>query len=142
MFLQTIFLVFFQAEPVPTLGWTDVFWLLLQTFIALGLVCGLAILIFRYILPRINVVTFNKSIVRIIDGASIDSRKRLLVLEVAGKYMLVAVSENGVQMISELDGAAVEEAALKIAETQKEMSPSLKQVSESFSQIMDRVRRK
>lgn len=137
---ETLSLIF-QTEPLPTLGWTDIFWLLLQTFIALGLVCGLAVLVFRYILPRLNVVTFNKSIVRIVDGASLDSRKRLIVLEVAGKYMLVAVSESGVQLISELDGESVEDAVLKLAETQKESSASLK-VSESFSQIMDRLRRK
>lgn len=142
IFAPEILLLFFQTEPVPTLGWTDIFWLLLQTFIALGLVCGLAILVFRYILPRLNVVTFNKSIVRIVDGASLDSRKRLVVLEVAGKYLLVAVSESGVQLISELDGEAVENAVLKLAETQKQNPAALTQVSESFSQIMDRIRRK
>lgn len=127
---------------MPTVGWVDIVWLLFQTVIALALVCGLAVLIFRYILPRLNVVSFNKSIVRIVDGASLDARKRLMVIEVAGKYLLIAVSENGVQLVSELEGDSVEEAVTKMAEAQKESTPPLKQVSDSFAQIMERVRRK
>ena len=90
-----------QTTPItPTVGWLDILWMLVQTAIALGLVCGLAILIFRYILPKLNVISYNKSIVRVVDGASLDARKRLLVVEVAGKYLLLASSESGVQFIS------------------------------------------
>lgn len=140
--MQNFAFLWWQAEPVPTIGWVDILWLLVQTMIALALVCGLAILIFRYILPRLNAVSFNKSIVRVIDGASLDARKRLVVIEVAGKYLLVAASENGVQLVSELDGESVEEAITKMAEAQKEAAPPLKQVSDSFAQIMELVRRK
>lgn len=139
---QTFFLFFWQTEPIPGAGWTDIAWLLIQTVIALALVCGLAILIFRYILPRLNAVSFNKSIVRIVDGASLDARKRLMVIEVAGKYLLIAVSETGVQLVSELEGNSVEEALTKMAEAQKDAPPPFKQVSDSFAQIMERVRRK
>lgn len=127
---------------MPTAGWLDIVWLLIQTVIALAIVCGLAILIFRYILPRLNAVSFNKSIVRIVDGASLDARKRLMVIEVAGKYLLIAVSETGVQLVSELEGDSVEEAMTKMAEAQKEAQPPFKQVSDSFAQIMEKVRRK
>lgn len=140
--LQNPVFLFWQAESVPTVGWVDVVWLLLQTMIALALVCGLAILIFRYILPRLNVISFNKSIVRIVDGASLDARKRMVVIEVAGKYMLIAISENGVQLVSELDGESVEQAVARMTESQKESQPPLKQISDSFAQIMERVRRK
>lgn len=140
--MQNLVFLFWQAEPMLTVGWMDIVWLLVQTMIALALVCGLAILIFRYILPRLNAVSFNKSIVRIVDGTSLDARKRLVVIEVAGKYMLVAISENGVQLVSELDGESVEESVTKMAEAQKEAPPVFKQVSDSFAQIMERVRRK
>lgn len=127
---------------MPSAGWLDIVWLLIQTVIALAIVCGLAILIFRYILPRLNAVSFNKSIVRIVDGASLDARKRLMVIEVAGKYLLIAVSEAGVQLVSELEANSVEEAVKKMAEAQKAVEPPFKQVSDSFAQIMERVRRK
>jgi flagellar protein FliO/FliZ len=130
------FLLWQNAPPVPTVGWLDVIWLLVQTAIALGIVCGLAILIFRYILPRLNVVSFNKSIVNIVDGASLDARKRLIVVEVAGKYMLLALSESGVQLVSELDGEAVEKA---VAEMNK---PSGEAKKDLFTQAIDKVWRK
>ena len=118
---------------MPTVGWLDIVWLLVQTAIALGIVCGLAILIFRYILPRLNVVSFNKSIVHVVDGASLDARKRLIVVEVAGKYMLLASSENGVQLVSELDGEAVEKAVAEMAKPANETKKDL------FTQAIDKV---
>ncbi len=116
--------------------------MLIQTAFALALVCGLAILIFKYILPRFNIVSFNKSIVRIVDGASLDSRKRLVVIEVAGKYLLLAISESGVQTVSELDGTSVEEAVAKLEEINKQANPQFKKASDSFAQIMDSVWKK
>jgi flagellar biogenesis protein FliO len=122
-----------NTQPVPQVGWLDILWLLVQTAIALALVCGLAILIFRYILPRLNVVSFNKSIVNVVDGASLDARKRLIVVEVAGKYMLLALSESGVQMVSELDGAAVEKAVAEMAKPVDEGKKDL------FAQAIDKI---
>jgi len=127
------FLFWQNTQPVPTVGWLDIVWLLVQTAIALGIVCGLAILIFRYILPRLNVVSFNKSIVHVVDGASLDARKRLIVVEVAGKYMLLASSENGVQLVSELDGEAVEKAVAEMAKPANETKKDL------FTQAIDKV---
>lgn len=128
------FLFFQDSQPIPTVGWWDIIWLLLQTAIALALVCGLAILIFRYILPRLNAVSFNKSIVQIIDGASLDARKRLIVVQAAGKYLLLASSESGVQLISELDGAAVEEAVAALEETRETKKDAFGQVFDRFKQ--------
>lgn len=127
---------------MPPVGVLDVFWMLLQTAFALALVCGLAVLVFRYILPKFNLVSFNKSIVRIVDGASLDARKRLVVVEVAGKYLLLALSESGVQTVSELDGAAVEEAVTRLEEINKTANPQFKKASDSFAQIMDGVWKK
>lgn len=129
-------------QTVPSVGWLDVLWMLVQTTIALGLVCGLAVLIFRYILPKLNIVSFNKSIVRVVDGAALDARKRLIVVEVAGKYLLLASSESGVQTISELDGGEVERAVARLEETNKQSNPQFKKASDSFAQIMESVWKK
>lgn len=126
------FLFWQSGQPVPSVGWLDIIWLLIQTAIALTLVCGLAVLIFRYILPRLNAVSFNKSIVHVVDGTSLDARKRLIIVEAAGKYLLLAVSESGVQMVSELDGAAVEQA---VAETEKLQKENKK---DSFTEVLER----
>jgi flagellar protein FliO/FliZ len=78
-------------------------WMLLQTIFALALVCGLAYLIFRVILPRLTVNFGTNNMVRVVDRVSLEARKNLYVIEVAGKWMLVASSENGVQFIAELN---------------------------------------
>ena len=133
---------FLLWQTAPSVGWFDILWMLIQTAIALGLVCGLAILIFRYILPKLNVVSFNKSIVRVVDGTSLDARKRLMVVEVAGKYLLLASSESGVQLITELDGETVEQSVARLEETNRDSNPQMKAVSDSFTRVMDNIRQK
>jgi len=131
-----LILVFFQDnQPVPTVGWLDILWLLIQTAIALAIVCGLAILIFRYILPRLNAVSFNESIVKVVDGTSLDARKRLIIVEAAGKYLLLGVSENGINLVSELDGDSVEKA---VAEADAKKGEK----KDPFSQVVDRFKKK
>ena len=144
-FLTVFAFLFWQTEPpppLPAIGWLDTFWLLLQTAFALALVCGLAIFVFRYLLPRLNVVALNRSVVRVIDGASLDARKRLVVVEVAGKYLLLALSENGVQTVTELDGAAVEKAVAELAAKQTQNNGQMGKITDSFAQTLERVRQK
>ena len=78
-------------------------WMLLQTIFALALVCGLAYVIFRVILPRLGTSYGSNNMVRVVDRIGLEARKSLYVVEVAGKWMLVASSESGVQLIAELD---------------------------------------
>ena len=48
--------------------------------------------------------------VRVVDRVGLDARKSLYVVEVAGRWLLVASSESGVQLLSELDARSAEEA--------------------------------
>lgn len=75
----------------------------MQTIFALLIVCGLAYLIFRIVLPRLSVGYGSNNMVRVVDRIGLEARKSLYVIEVAGKWMLVASSESGVQIICELD---------------------------------------
>ncbi|HEX7314723.1 MAG TPA: flagellar biosynthetic protein FliO [Pyrinomonadaceae bacterium] len=84
-------------------GTADFLLMLLQTVFALALVCGLAYVIFRVVLPRLNVTRSTGSMVRIVDRVGLDARKSLYVIEVAGRWFLVSASEAGVQLVSELD---------------------------------------
>jgi flagellar biogenesis protein FliO len=106
-----------QAEPrAVTLdgGTGDGFFLmLLQTLLVLGFVCGLAYLIFRWVLPGLSAARSARGMMRIVDVVGLDARKRLYVIEVAGHWLLVAASEAGVHLVRELDPAAAAEAALE-----------------------------
>ena len=82
-----------------------------QTILALGFVCLLAYVVLRVVLPRMNVTGAGKSMVRIVDRTSLDQRRSLYVVEVAGRWLLVGASEGGLQLISELDPQTAEQEA-------------------------------
>lgn len=84
-------------------------WMLLQTALALVFVCGIAYVIFRFILPRLATTYGGNSMIRIVDRAGLESRKTLYIIEVAGKWLLVSSSEQGVQLVSELDSETAKE---------------------------------
>ena len=101
---------------VPSAGESNASFVLMlfQTLLALAFVCGLAYALFRWVLPRLQGFSGaggNNSMVRIVDRVGLDARKSLYVIEVAGRWLLVASSESGVQLISELDATSAEEAA-------------------------------
>lgn len=83
--------------------------MLVQTVLALAFVCGIAYVIFRVILPRLATTYGGNSMIRIVDRAGLEARKTLYVIEVAGKWLLVAASEDGVQLISDLDPKTAKE---------------------------------
>lgn len=89
-------------------SWTFL-WMLVQTVLALAFVCGLAYVIFRVILPRLATNYGGNSMIRIVDRTGLEARKTLYVVEVAGKWLLVSASEEGVQLISELDPKTAKE---------------------------------
>lgn len=83
--------------------------MLVQTVLALLFVCGVAYVIFRVILPRLATNYGGNSMIRIVDRAGLEARKSLYVIEVAGKWLLVSASEEGVQLVSELDPETAKE---------------------------------
>ena len=103
----------------------DFVWMMIQTFIALGFVCGLAYFLFRIVLPKLNVNFTGSSMVRIVDRVSLDAKKSLYVVEVADKWLLIAVSDTGVQLVSELDAASAQTAEVNLQKLQQEKSANL-----------------
>jgi flagellar biogenesis protein FliO len=57
--------------------------------------------------------------VRVVDRIALDGRKSLCVIEIADKWMLIAVSESGVQLVSELDSKDAAAAEKAIAEARE-----------------------
>lgn len=116
--------------------------MLFQTAIALGAVCGLAYVIFRVVLPKLNAVpTADSSMMRVVDRTWLDQRKTLYVIEVAGRWFLVAASEAGVQLVSELDANAAAEAEerLRLAREKKELNFSAEAVRRAFADKLSKV---
>ncbi len=109
-------------------------WMLLQTIFALVVVCGLAYLIFRVILPRFAPTLGGNSMIRIVDRTGLEPRKNLYIIEVAGKWMLVAASEEGVQFISDLDPDMAREMELSFR-SQRESRGSIS--GKPFSEVLN-----
>lgn len=95
----------------------DTFITSIQTFLALAVVCGLAYFLFRVVMPRLNMNYSSNNMIRVVDRVAVDSRKSLCIVEVAGQWMMVAITENGVEKICDLNAeeAAVLEAEVKLA---------------------------
>lgn len=121
------------------MGWEFLI-MMLQTFLALAIVCGLAYLMFRVVLPRLNFRYSSNSMVRIVDKVSVDARKSLCVIEVAGKWMLIGVTENGIEQICELDAASARIAEDEIAKAREKQTANAlsNSFAEKLSQLMNK----
>lgn len=112
-------------------------WMLLQTIFALLVVCGLAYVIFRVILPRLATSYGSNNMVRVVDRIGLEARKSLYVVEVAGKWMLVASSESGVQLIAELDAESARLAEEEILKNRQ--NPANTAFGKSFADKLNEV---
>ena len=113
--------------------------MILQTLVALALVCGLAYFIFRWLLPRLGVARTGGGMVRVVERAGLDARSSLYVIEVAGRWLLVASSEAGVQLVSELDPKAAEEAESASPEQRPTFGGDAAAVKSAFADRLARV---
>jgi flagellar protein FliO/FliZ len=115
-------------------------WMLFQTLVALAFVCGLAYVIFRVLLPRLTSNYGSNNMMRVVDRIGLDTRKSLYIIEVTGRWFLVASSENGVQMISELDAKTASEAEKVILENRQLPSNILngKSFQEKLNEVLSR----
>lgn len=120
-------------------GGANLFMMILQTLVALGLVCGLAYAIFRWLLPRLNAARPAGGMVRVVERVGLDARKSLFVIEVAGRWLLVASSEAGVHLISELDAKTAEEAAREASEKRPTFGADAAAVRSAFADRLSRV---
>jgi flagellar protein FliO/FliZ len=114
------------------------FWMIIQTIFALVIVCGLIYVTFRVILPRLSEISFSNGAIRIIERTQIDARKSLLVIEVGGRWMLIATSENNVNLISELSEKEVLEIERKLSISQGSTN-SIGKLGTSFSDKLAEV---
>lgn len=114
------------------------FTMLLETLLALGLVCGLAYLVFRFALPRLSAARSSNSMVRVVDRVGLDPRKSLYVIEVAGRWLLIGASEAGVHLVSELDARSAEEAAEELERRRAAPSPSVQAFADRLARMMNK----
>jgi flagellar protein FliO/FliZ len=91
------------------------------------------------ILPRISGFggLSSNNMVRVIDRIGLEARKNLYVIEVAGRFLLIAASESGVQLIAELDAEAAAEAERELAQSRQ--APRISVNGKSFADKLNDV---
>lgn len=113
--------------------------MLLQTLVALAAVCGLAYVIFRVVLPRLQIGQTGNSMIRVVERAPLDQKRTLFVVEVAGKWLLVGAGENGVQLVSELNEQSAEAAAAGIEAARAAQLKRIEDVRSGFAEKLASV---
>jgi flagellar biogenesis protein FliO len=97
---------FVAGDPVVEFGTSsvDFTWLFLKMVFAMIFVIALAIVVIRFIIPKLtyNRGASSRSDLRIVDRIPLDSRKSLYVLEVEGRRLLIGAGEHHVGFIAEL----------------------------------------
>ena len=97
------------AAPTPSAA-VDFSWLFLKMFLALGVVSILAILILKYLVPRLGFAKrlHGGKLFRVLSRLSLEQRKKLYLIQIAKRYLVIGTSESGIQMISEVPREDVE----------------------------------
>jgi flagellar protein FliO/FliZ len=101
-----------QPGPVPTaplLGdsWS-LFLMVLKTCLMLGFVAALAFITLRF-LPRFVGIQLDNQIMKVVARYPLEPQKSLYIVEVPGKHLLLGVSQERIELISELESNVVRE---------------------------------
>ena len=98
------------GDPAVEFGTSsvDFTWLFLKMVFAMIFVIALAIVVIRFIIPKLtyNRGASSRSNLRIVDRIPLDARKSLYVLEVEGRRILIGAGEHHVGFIAELKAGA------------------------------------
>lgn len=113
--------------------------MLVQTFLVLAFVCGLAYVVVR-LLPRSAGIASQNSMLKIVDRVPVDQRRSILVVNVAGQWLLVGSSEGGVNLICELDPETAQSEAEKIARSRTRVGDKATMFADRLAELMKRKR--
>lgn len=86
----------------------DFSWLFVQMVIGLVLVLALALILFRFVLPRIGLARRLKRgapWAALEDVIRLDARNSLYLVKILERYLVLGVSENAFSLITELSPA-------------------------------------
>ena len=93
-----------QTVPATGEGALDFTWLFIKMIAALIVVCIFAVVILKYVAPRMGLFKrfSGGKYIELIARQSLDQRKHLYVVRVGDRYALVGSSDHGVNLVMEL----------------------------------------
>jgi flagellar biogenesis protein FliO len=122
----------------------DILFALLQTFIALTAVIGLAYLVLR-VGKRLN--AGNNNYVRILEKTNMSNQSYLAVAKVGSEYHLMSVTSGEIKILKDISAeeveAAMEEKRIQFEENpiNNKLAEAMKLIEESTKQILKQARK-
>ncbi len=101
----------------------------------LGLVVVLAIMaLITWVLKRFmpNIGSKNQSVVRVVGGVSVGSRERVVVVEVAGRWIVIGVASGQVNGLANLDAGSTQLSEVMLKTELSTSSLNLDNFTQSF----------
>lgn len=83
--------------------------MVLKMCLTLGAVCILAFLVLRYGLPKLTGLQPQGGLVRVVTRFPLEPQKSLYIVEVAGKSLLLGVTSDRIDLLTQLDGEQIEQ---------------------------------
>jgi flagellar protein FliO/FliZ len=114
----------------------------------LGLIIGFAIILYlayiatKFLGKRMTIKSSGNKNIKIIESVSLGQNKSMMIIETAGTVMLIGITANGINLISELDGDNLKSEKSDNAETM-DFSKAFKKVLENnFSRKSNKSKEK
>ena len=91
----------------------DFTWLFVKMVVGLVLVLGLALVLFRYVLPKTRLVRRRKGAIwgELTDVIRLDPHRSLYLVRILERYFVLGASEQSFQLITELSPSEGEKIA-------------------------------
>jgi flagellar protein FliO/FliZ len=97
------------ATDIPTEAATpgaavDFTWLFVKMLLVLCIVCILAILFLKYVMPRTGLVRNMQKgrYFTVLGRYQLEPRKALYMVEVGGRYLVIGCADHGINLVTEL----------------------------------------
>lgn len=136
IFVSIIYCVFnsaWAAEPTVQASTTSgLLKMMLGLILVLGVMAGVAWLA-RRMLPGVRQ---QQSTIHVVGSAHVGTRERVVVLEIADRWLVVGVAPGQVNAIANLEKGAVEEGANVLGQLANSSSHDAKSLATSFGNIL------
>ena len=104
MYLIPILLASVPTEPATSSNAVDFTWLFIKMLLFLVIVCVLAILFLKYVVPRTGLIRAGQKgrYFTVLGRYQLEPRKALFVVEVGGRYLVIGSADHGINLVAEL----------------------------------------
>ena len=92
------------TQPALPSNTVDFTWLFIKMLLVLGIVCILAILFLKYVMPRTGLMgALQKGrYFTVLGRYQLEHRKALYMVEVGGRYFVIGCADHAINLLAEL----------------------------------------